>query len=154
VTLTLRLTDVTLEPRGPAAALVLTDEQVAVLGEGKKAFPVIVTINGVVLALRLARMGGENLIGLAKAARQNAGVEIGARYDVEIVMDAAERMVEIPDDLAAALAHDPEAHTRFAALAYSHRKEYVRWISEAKRQATRADRILKTVELVRQGRTR
>lgn len=151
---TLKLTNVTLEPRGSAGAIVLSDDQVAAVGEGKKAFPVTVTINGVALALRLARMGGENLIGLANAARQTAGVEIGVAYDVEISLDAAERIVEIPDDLAAALAKDLEAQTRFAALAYSHRKEYVRWITEAKREATRADRIVTTVALVRDGRTR
>lgn len=103
----LQLTDVILEPRGAACAIVLTDEQVTVLGQGKKVFPVTVTINGVVLALRLVRMGGENLIGLAKAARQTAGVEIGAGYDIEIRIDAAERTVEIPDDLVAALKRDP-----------------------------------------------
>jgi hypothetical protein len=143
-----------LEPRGPAGAFVLTDEQAAALGDGKKAFPVTVTVNGVTLALRLARMGGENMIGLAKAARAQAGVELGATYDVEISADAGERTVEVPADLAAALAADPAAETAFTGLAYSHRKEFVRWVTEAKREATRADRVVKTVEMVRAGRTR
>lgn len=58
-----------LEARGPAGAFILTDEQVATLGGGRKTFPVTVTVtvNGVGLPLRLARMGGENMIGLAKA---------------------------------------------------------------------------------------
>ena len=150
---TLRVT-ATLEPRGPAGAFVLTDEQVAALGGGTKAFPVRVTVNGVTLALRLARMGGESLIGLAKAARAQAGVEIGVRYDVEIAPDVDERTVEVPDDLAAALAADPAVQAAFTALAYSHRKEYVRWITEAKRTTTRADRIAKTVEMIRENRTR
>ena len=151
---TVRLTAATLESRGPAGAFVLTDEQVAALGEGKKAFPVAVTVNGVTLTLRLARMGGENLVGLAKAARQQAGVEVGEAYDVAITAESGERTVEVPDDLAAALAADPEAGARFAALAYSHRKEYVRWITEAKKEATRADRVARAVEMVREGRTR
>ncbi|GAA3384168.1 YdeI/OmpD-associated family protein [Cryptosporangium minutisporangium] len=150
---TLRVT-ATLEPRGPAGAFVLTDEQAAALGGGRKAFPVRVTVNGVTLALRLARMGGENMIGLAKAARAQAGVEIGTRYDVEIAPDAADRTVEIPDDLAAALAADPAVEAAFTGLAYTHRKEFVRWVTEAKRPATRDDRIAKTVEMVREGRTR
>ena len=62
-----------LEARGPAGAFILTDEQVATLGGGRKTFPVTVTVtvtvNGVGLPLRLARMGGENMIGLAKAKR-------------------------------------------------------------------------------------
>ncbi len=66
----------TLEPRGPAGAFVLDDEQVAALGGGRKTFPVRVAVNGTALSLRLARMGGENLIGLSKAVRAEAGVEI------------------------------------------------------------------------------
>lgn len=58
-----------LEARGPAGAFILTDEQVATLGGGRKKFPVTVTVNGVGLPLRLARMGGENMIGPAKAKR-------------------------------------------------------------------------------------
>ncbi len=144
----------TLEPRGPAGAFVLTDEQVAALGGGKKAFPVTVTVNGASLALRLARMGGENMIGLARAVREQAGVSIGSTYDVEIALAEGERTVEVPDDLAAALAADPTAAAAFTGLAYTHRKEFVRWISEAKKQETRADRVAKTVEMVRAGKTR
>jgi hypothetical protein len=143
-----------LEQRGPAGAFLLTDEQVAALGDGKKAFPVRVSVNGVTLTLRLARMGGENMIGLARAFRDQADLEIGASYEVEIALDGGDRTVEVPDDLAAALAADPAAQAAFAALAYSHRKEYVRWITEAKKEATRGDRISKTVEMVRAGRTR
>jgi uncharacterized protein YdeI (YjbR/CyaY-like superfamily) len=149
----LRLT-APLQKRGPAGAFVLTDEQVATLGGDRHAFPVQVTVNDVTLRLRLARMGGEHLVGLAKAAREQAGVEIGSTYDVEIALDAEERTVEVPDDLTAALATDDAARTAFAALAPSHRKEYVRWITEAKRESTRTDRIAKTIEMVRAGRTR
>lgn len=149
---TLRLT-ATLEPRGPAGAFLLTDEQAAAVGDGRKAFPVAVTVNGTVLQLRLARMGGENLIGLAKAARTQAGVEVGSTYEVEISADAGERTVDVPDDLTAALAAGGAADA-FAALAYSHRKEFVRWVTEAKREQTRADRVAKTVDMVLAGTTR
>lgn len=143
-----------LEARGPAGAFVLTDEQAATLGAGTKAFPVTIAVNGVTLPLRLARMGGENMIGLAKAARAEAGVEIGATYDVEIALDEGERAVAVPDDLAAALAEDPAARERFEGLAPSHRKEFVRWVTEAKREVTRVDRIATTLEMLREGRTR
>src|SRR5512133_2954278 len=123
----------TLEKRGPAGAFVLSDEQVSEVGEGRKAFPVQVAVNGVTLSLRCARMGGENLIGLAKAAREQARVDIGETYAVEIAADSGERRVDLPDDLAAAL--DPATRAAFDALAPSHRKEFVRWITEAKREA-------------------
>lgn len=150
---TLQMTAV-LEPRGPAGAFVLTDAQVAELGGGARAFPVSVTVNGVTLPLRLARMGGENLVGLAKAARTQAGVEVGASYDVTIARDDAERPVEVPADLAAALAADPAAEAAFAGLAPSHRKEFVRWVTEAKREQTRVLRVEQAVAMVRAGRTR
>ncbi|MBI4944561.1 MAG: DUF1905 domain-containing protein [Actinobacteria bacterium] len=143
-----------LEKRGPAGAFLLSDEQVAAVGDGRKTFPVSVTVNGTTLALRLARMGGENMIGLNKAVRSQAGVEVDGTYTVEVVADAGERTVEVPDDLAAALAADGAAQAAFTALAYSHRKEYVRWVTEAKREQTRADRVAKTVEMVRAGQTR
>jgi len=141
----------TLKARGPAAAFVLSDEQVAAVGGGRKAFPVRVGVNGVTLPLRLARMGGENLIGLARAVREHAGVTIGSAYQVDIVADDGPRTVQVPEDLAAALAHDADARAAFEALADSHRKEFVRWIGEAKRDVTRAQRVTKTVEMLRAG---
>jgi hypothetical protein len=144
----------TLEPRGPAGAFVLSDEQVAAVGGGRRVFPVRVSVNGVTLPLRLARMGGENLIGLARAAREQAGVSIGSAYPVQIIADDSERGVEVPAELAVALAGDAPARAAFEALAYSHRKEFVRWISEAKRDATRAQRVVKTVEMLRTGQRR
>lgn len=150
---TLHLTTV-LEPRGPAGALVLTDEQVAALGGGAKTFPVVVTIGTSSIALRVARMGGESLIGFSRAARAEAGVEIGDEVTADIAAETAPRTVEVPGDLAAALAADPSVESAFAALSYTHRKEYVRWVEEAKREQTRADRVARTVEMVREGRTR
>ena len=150
-TLTLTLP---LEPRGPAGAFVLSDEQVAVVGGGRRVFPVRVTVNGVTLSLRLARMGGENLIGLARAVREQAGVSIGSAYEVQIVADDSERGLQVPEDLSVALAGDARARAAFEALAYSHRKEFVRWVGEAKRDATRAQRVAKTIEMLHAGRHR
>ena len=65
-----------LEPQGPATAIELTDAQVEELGGGKRA-PVTVTIGSKTARLRLAVMGGKNLIGLSKAARKDLAVEIG-----------------------------------------------------------------------------
>ena len=149
----LRLTT-TLEPRGPAAAIVLTDEQVATLAGGPKTFGVKVTVNGTkTLDLRLARMGGENLIGLSKAARAAAGVETGQTVDAVIVADVGPRTVEVPDDLAAAMA-TAGATAKFDELAPSHRKEYVRWVTEAKKPETRAKRIAEAIEMIGEGKAR
>lgn len=149
----LRLTTV-LHPRGPAAAITLTDEQVATLAGGPKTPAVKVTVNGgYTFEGRIGRMAGENLLGFNKAVRDAAGVAAGDTIDVLIELDQAERATEVPDDLAAALAA-AGATEAFAALAPSHRKEYVRWITEAKREETRAKRVAEAVPMIRDGRPR
>lgn len=137
-----------LEPRGPAAAILLTDEQVASLGAGKTC-PVVVDVGGRSVRLRPARMGGENMIGFSKAARAEAGVEIGQEVDVTIRVDAAERTVELPPALAEALDADPAARAAFEALAPSTRKELARQIAEAKQEETRARRLEKVLTALR-----
>lgn len=145
--------DVTLQARGPAAAIVLTDDQVAALGAGAKTFPVTVTVNGRTIAARLARMGGENLIGLNKAVRAEVGAEAGDTVAVVIALDGGDRSVAAPDDLAAAL-KSAKAVKAFAALAPSHQKEYVRWITEAKKAETRAKRVTEAVAMIAEGKPR
>ena len=140
-----------LQPRGPAAAVVLTDEQVQALGASTKTPPVRVTVNGHSFAGRVGRMAGENLIGFNKAVRQACGVEPGDEVDVEIVLDEAPREVEVPPELAAALERDADARARFDALAYTHRKEYARWVAEAKREETRSRRVAETLTRLREG---
>jgi len=144
----------TLVPRGPAAAVVLSDEQVAVVGEGAKRFPVVATVNGHTWRTTVTRMRGEFLLGLNREVREQARVEAGDTVDVELELDTAPREVEVPQALAAALALDAEADANFARLAYTHRKEYARWIDEAKRDETRERRVAEALELLRQGKTR
>jgi len=134
-----------LEPQGPATAIELSDEQVAELGGGKRA-AVRVTIGDRSARLRLGVMGGKNLIGLSKAARAELGVEIGQTVDAVIALDDGERVIEVPDDLAAALDADPRVRAAFDALAYTYRKEHVRAVTEAKQQATRERRITAIVD--------
>ena len=135
----------TLHPRGPAAAVLLSDEQVAEVGGGRKAFPVRVSVNDRTLRLRLARMGGENMIGFSRAARGEAGVEPGEEIDVEIALDEAAREVEVPSELAAALDKDPAARSAFEALSFTNRKEIARSVAEARKPETRARRIADAV---------
>ena len=149
----LRLTT-TLVSRGPAAAIVLDDEHVAVVGEGAKRFPVVATVNGYTWRTTVARMGGEFLVGLNRAVREGAGVQAGDQVEVELELDAAPREVEVPRALADALAADGEAREAFDRLAYTHRKEYARWIEEAKRDETRPRRVAQALEMLRQGKTR
>lgn len=144
---------VVLQPRGPAAAVILTDEQVQGISGGPKTPPVTVTVNGYTFRGRVGRMNGENLVGFNKANRDAAGVAPGDKVEVQIALDEGERSVDVPGDLAKALAK-AQATDAFSQLAQSHRKEYVRWITEAKRPETRAKRIDEAVPLIREGRPR
>jgi uncharacterized protein YdeI (YjbR/CyaY-like superfamily) len=97
-------------------------------------------------------MGGRFLIPLSAENRTGAGVAAGDQVDVDLALDSGPREVAVPDDLAAALAQDEEARGRFDGLSYTHRKEWVRWIEEAKKAETRATRLTKTVESLREGK--
>jgi hypothetical protein len=143
-----------LQPRGPAAAVVLDDAQIAAIGEGARRFPVVATVNGYTWRTSVARMGGEFLLGLNKEVRQGAGVEAGDEVDVTVELDTAPREVEVPEALAAALAADPQAKASFDRMAFTHRKEYARWIAEAKQQETRQRRVERALEMIRAGKTR
>ncbi|MEP7035518.1 MAG: YdeI/OmpD-associated family protein [Dermatophilaceae bacterium] len=143
----------TLEPRGPAAAIVLTDGQVTALGAGKTP-AVTVTANGISAAARVGRVGGENLVGFSKKLRADLGVEIGDVVDVVITLNSALPEIAVPPKLAVALAGDEAAKAAFDALAPSHRKEFARWIGEAKRDETIRSRVEQALRMLREGRTR
>jgi hypothetical protein len=143
-----------LQPRGPAAAFVLSEEQVAAVGEGAKRFPARATINGAVLRTTVTRMGGEYLFGLSRAAREQAGLHAGDTVTFTLELDDQPRTVEVPEALRAALAGDGEARAAFEGLAFTHRKEFARWVAEAKREETRDRRVAQTLEMLRDGRTR
>ncbi len=142
-----------LVPRGPAAAVVLDDDQVAAIGEGAKRFPVRATVNGYTWRTTVTRMRGEFLLGLNREVRESAGVEAGDKVEVAIELDTDPREVEIPEALAGALSADPDAQVAFERLAFTHRKEYARWIAEAKREETRDRRVAKALQMLREGRT-
>jgi Bacteriocin-protection, YdeI or OmpD-Associated/Domain of unknown function (DUF1905) len=144
----------TLQKRGPAAAVVLDDQQVAEVGEGAKRFPVVATVAGYTWRGSVASMKGEFLLGMNRAVREAAGVEAGDEVSVEIALDAAERTVEVPADLASGLAGERDAAAAFEGLAYTHRKEFARWVGEAKKAETRERRVAKAIEMLRAGETR
>ena len=140
--------NLTLEPHGPATAILLTDEQVASFGAGK-AFPVVVTVNDNTFRGRCCRMGGVNMIGLSKAARAQLGVEIGDDIDALVSLDNAERTVDLPAELEAALQQEPAARRAFDSLSYTRRKEMAASIRDAKREEARERRLAKLLAELR-----
>jgi hypothetical protein len=133
-----------------ATGLAVPDAVVADLGAGLRP-AVRVTIGPHTYRTTVAPMGGRFLVPLSRENREAAGVAAGDEVDVTIELDTSPREVSLPDDLARALAADRAARERFDALSYTHRKEWVRWVQEAKRAETRSTRITKTVDAMRAG---
>ena len=99
-------------------------------------------------------MGGVHVLGITKAIRQAIGKSIGDRVQVVVDQDTEPRIVEVPEDLAAALQANPQAQAVFDNLAYSHRREYAQWIAEAKRPETRERRVKQAIEKLSRGENR
>ena len=133
-----------------ATGIEVPEDIVAALGSGNRP-PVKVTIGGHTYRTTVGRMGGRFLIPLSAENRTAAGATAGHEVDVDIEPDTGPREVTVPDDLAEALAHDQAARATFDGLSYTHRKEWVRWIEEAKKAETRATRLAKTVESLHAG---
>lgn len=118
-------------------------EVVEGLGGGKRA-AVTVDVNGYVYSSTMAVMGGRQLIPFSADKRKATGLAGGDAITVELTLDTAERTVELPDDLAAALA-EAGVRAAFDALAPSTRKAHAGSVAEAKAPETRARRIGKIV---------
>jgi uncharacterized protein YdeI (YjbR/CyaY-like superfamily) len=86
-----------------------------------------------------------------KEHRAAAGVKAGETIEVDLQLDTAPRIVEVPKDLAAALKKARMAEA-FDKLSYTHRKEHVRAINEAKAAETRARRIDRCIEMLKAGK--
>ena len=119
----------------------------AVFGEARA--PVTGTVNATPVRTRLAVYGGKTHLGLTREVRDAAGLEVGDRVSVVLRRDDEPRTVDVPPDLAGALRRDPIASAYFDGLSFTHRKEYVRWINDAKREATRTARVSKTLAMLR-----
>lgn len=113
---------------------------------GKKRVPIVADIAGHIYRGTLMRMGEPcHILGILKEIRIATGRDIGDEIEITLSEDTQPRRVEIPPALQEALAQDPQAKAAFGKLSYTHQKEHVRFILEAKREQTRRDRINKTI---------
>jgi len=119
------------------------DDVLAALGAGRRP-PVKVTVGKHEYRSTVATMNGKAVVSLSAENRAAAGVAGGNQVEVVLVLDTAPRTVEVPPDLAEALA-DAGATEAFAKLAPSHQKAHVRSVTDAKAEDTRRRRIEKVV---------
>lgn len=121
--------------------------------EGKPHTRVKGTVEGVPFRSSIFPYGGVFYLMVHKATVQAAGTAPGRRIAVVVERDEAPRVLDVPADLAKALARNRKATAFYDQLAFTHRKEYAAWVSQAKRPETRARRIAETVRLCATGVT-
>lgn len=141
----------TLETNGrTATGIEVPSDVVDALGAGKRP-PVRVTLHEHTYRTTVARMGGRFLVPVSAEVRKAAGVTAGDQLDVGIELDEAPRTVDVPADLATALAAEPSAAAAWERLSYTHRKEWVRSVEDAKKPETRARRVAAAVTSLREA---
>ncbi|MET8999688.1 YdeI/OmpD-associated family protein [Amycolatopsis sp. Hca4] len=133
-----------------ATGLPVPADVVEALGAGKKP-AVTVTLGGHTYRTTVGSRGGQFLVPLSAENRAQAGVAAGDDVEVEIALDTAPRELEIPADLAEALAADDTARARFETLSYSAKQRFVLPIGQAKTAETRQRRVAKVITDLRAG---
>lgn len=131
---------------GNNVAIVVPDEVVAAFDRGKRP-PVIVTVDGgYTFATTVGSMGGRSLVSFNRETREQTGRGAGDTVSVRLELELGERVVEVPDDLASAVAGAPGAQAAWDALAPSKRKAHATSVADAKTPETRERRIAKIVD--------
>jgi hypothetical protein len=110
------------------------------------------TIDGCPYRGSIANMGEGHCMVVKKEIREAIGKSGGDTVKVVMEIDTEPRTVVVPEDLQQALEANTKAKEIFESYSYTHRKEYVEWITGAKKQETRENRIKKTVEKIAIGR--
>lgn len=117
---------------------------------GSKRPKVKAMIEGVSYRGILTRMGTDcHILGIRKDIREQIGKTFGDEVAITVEPDTEPRVVEVPAELKKVFKTEKEAKALFDKLSYTHQKEYVNWINEAKRDETRQTRIAKTIEMLK-----
>jgi Domain of unknown function (DUF1905)/Bacteriocin-protection, YdeI or OmpD-Associated len=109
------------------------------------------TFNGAPYTGSLIKYGHpQHMLGLLKSIREQIGKGSGDTIDVEVWKDEEPRVVEIPAAFKTRMKKEGVLPF-FEELSFTHRKEYCRWITEAKREETRVARLEKSIAMLKKG---
>jgi hypothetical protein len=109
--------------------------------------------DGVAYRGSLAKMGHHcHILGVTREIREQLGKPPGDLIEVVLWKDEQPRVVEIPEYFSDVLASEPDLAAYFKTLSYTHQKEYVVWITSAKKEDTRQRRMEKALDMLRQKR--
>lgn len=101
----------------------------------------------------LAKMKSDcHILGLPQDIRKQLDKTFGDEVSVSLVEDQEERVVDIADDIVSVFNENPEAKIMFDKMSYTHKKEYIRWIEEAKKPETRENRKIKMIQMILDGK--
>ena len=140
--------DCHLESDQGACFIRVPPEVLMTLGQRKRA-PVKVTINATTYRTTIAVYGGKSYIGVRREIREAAGVDAGQQLTVGLEYDSELRTADLPDALRAALETDAKAAAAFDKLAYTRKKEFVDWVTGAKKAETQQQRLKQAIKMLR-----
>jgi bacteriocin resistance YdeI/OmpD-like protein/uncharacterized protein DUF1905 len=116
----------------------------ALFGEARA--PVQMTFCGETHKNRVAVYGGKYILGIWKAVLEKHGLADGSMIEVTLEHDDAPRVIEPPADLAAAMADNAKAADGWAAMSYTHQREWAQALEDAKKPETRTKRLAQAIE--------
>ena len=120
---------------------------------GSKRPKVKAMIEGIPYRGTLTRMGTDcHILGIRREIREQVSKTFGDEITITIEPDTEPRAVEVPAELKKVFRTEKEAKALFEKLSYTHQKEYVTWIDEAKKEETRLNRVAKMIEMLKEGK--
>src|SRR6516225_1528069 len=117
---------------------------------GRAKVPIKVTINGYTWRSTVGNRGGIQYIVVNAEARRGAGVKAGDFVNIVLEPDSEKREIEIPIQLERALG--TKLTQKLNGLSFTHKKEFIVWYSEAKKDDTRARRVQKMKQMLAAGK--
>jgi hypothetical protein len=145
--------DTTVAATGNKTGIVVPDELIERLGAGRRP-AVLVNVNGYEYRNTVGVMGGKHMISISAAVRKETGLNGGDPISVKLTIAETPRQIDIPDDLAHALAAEPEVAAFFSKLSNTLQRYHVDNVNGAKTPETRQRRIEKAVSLFHEGKQR
>jgi bacteriocin resistance YdeI/OmpD-like protein/uncharacterized protein DUF1905 len=118
----------------------------------KARVPVRGTVNGYPFRSSLCNMGDGHMMVVNKQMREGGQCKAGDVVEVVLQRDREERVVEVPTEIKRVIASNKTAEATWNSLSFTHQKEWVRAIGEAKREETRQSRIKKMMDAMKAGK--
>lgn len=133
---------------GNHASLEIPDKNLAEIGGNRRA-PLKVTINEHTYQSTATGVGGKCMVVFPTRDREASGATAGDVITVTLELDSGYRQVDVPAELAEALAKSGLSE-QFQNLTYSKRKEFARLVADAKTDDTKLRRIEKVITALEQ----